>query len=59
VGPAAAAAGGSTLDASLMGQVLVALQRQMQKLITLDERRSVDIVRLNAKVGGLLNTYEL
>jgi hypothetical protein len=50
--PGAAAAGGSTqLDASLLGQVLVALQRQMQKLITLDERRSVDIVRLNAKVG--------
>jgi hypothetical protein len=34
----------------LVGQVLSALQRQMQRLIALEERRSVDILRLNAKV---------
>lgn len=50
-GAAAKAAGGSSLDGALLGQVLTALQRQMQKLIQLDERRSVDIVRLNAKVS--------
>jgi hypothetical protein len=42
---------GSSIDGALMAQVLTSLQRQMQKLIALEERRSVDIVRLNAKVG--------
>lgn len=50
-GAAAKAAGGSSLDGALLGQVLTALQRQMQKLIQLDERRSVDVMRLNAKVS--------
>jgi hypothetical protein len=53
---AAAAAGGaekapgSSIDVALMAQVLTSLQRQMQKLIVLEERRSVDIMRLNAQV---------
>lgn len=48
---AAANAAGGSLDGMLVTQVLTSLQRQMQKLITLEERRSVDIVRLNAKVS--------
>lgn len=54
--PAAAAAaaqapGSNGVDTMLVGQVLSALQQQMQRLIALEERRSVDILRLNAKVG--------
>jgi len=43
--------GSSGVEAGVLHQVLSALQRQMQKLVTLEERCSVDIVRLNAKVG--------
>lgn len=43
--------GSSGVEAGVLHQVMSALQRQMQKLVTLEERRSVDIVRLNAKVG--------
>ena len=47
---AAAVANGGPLDSAVLQQVLSAMQGQMQKLITLEERRAVDIVRLNAKV---------
>lgn len=52
---AAAAAGagvnGGGMDSAVLHEALSALQRQMQKLIAVEERRSVDIVRLNAKVS--------
>lgn len=48
---AAQAPGSNSVDTMLVGQVLSVLQQQMQRLIALEERRSVDILRLNAKVG--------